>query len=81
MKTLFVFDFDDTIVDGNSDLIAMKLLGNGGYENLSEGLKEIRENKGWTALMDAVFKELASKGYSLRQIIDAVLEMPVVNGT
>jgi phosphoserine phosphatase len=54
MASLFVFDFDHTIVDDNSDTFLPKMCSEALYRELGEKYNESKENPdlGWTKLMD-----------------------------
>ena len=50
MASLFVFDFDHTIVDDNSDVFLPKMCSEALYRELGERYK--KKEVGWTQLMD-----------------------------
>ena len=66
-KTLFVFDFDHTLIDDNSDTWIMTLCPE---LNLRSRLKTMRtEFPGWTKLMDHIFSLIHAQGCTKVEII------------
>ena len=67
-KTLFVFDFDNTLVDDNTDTWVMKLRPDLG---LQERLRDLRRQFScWTDLMDHVFSELHRAGCEREEVLE-----------
>lgn len=67
-KILFVFDFDNTLVDDNTDTWVMKLRPDLG---LQEKLRDLRRQFScWTDLMDHVFSELHRAGCRREEVLE-----------
>ena len=67
-KTLFVFDFDHTLIDDNSDTWIMSLCPE---LNLMERLHTMRtEFTGWTKLMDHVFSLIHQQGRTKEDVVE-----------
>lgn len=77
-KFLAAFDFDHTIVSGNSDLVAMELLG----DNTSDVDKysEISYPNGWVAYMQDIFDMLRDHNISEYTIREAMRNLPANPG-
>lgn len=56
-KILVAFDFDDTIIDDNSDLYILKLA-----PKLPQEIKDLYDGDSWTRYMAAIFKYLHKTG-------------------
>lgn len=76
-KKLAVFDFDHTIVDGNTDVVARKLLKN---EQIPESVRELYQTCGWTSYMQEIFKLLKKYHISKETVKNAITNIPVVPG-
>jgi Haloacid Dehalogenase superfamily, subfamily IB, phosphoserine phosphatase-like/2,3-diketo-5-methylthio-1-phosphopentane phosphatase len=74
---LVVFDFDHTIVDGNTDLIVQKLLPS---DKITEDVKRLHHKDGWTAYMQEIFHLLHKNGVTSLQIQDAIAHIPATPG-
>jgi len=53
---LAAFDFDNTIINFNSDTYINKLIENGKKVKFPNEIEELRETQGWTQRMNAVFR-------------------------
>ena len=67
-KILFVFDFDNTLVDDNTDTWVMKLRPDLGLQEKLRGLR--RQFSCWTDLMDHVFSELHRAGCGREEVLE-----------
>lgn len=67
-KILFVFDFDNTLVDDNTDTWVMKLWPDLGLQEKLRGLR--RQFSCWTDLMDHVFSELHRAGCGREEVLE-----------
>lgn len=74
-KKLAVFDFDHTIVDGNTDVVARKLLKN---EQIPESVRSLYQTHGWTLYMQEIFKLLKKFHISKEQVKNAITSIPAV---
>jgi len=74
---LVVFDFDHTIVDGNTDLIVQKLVPS---DKITENVKRLHHKDGWTAYMQEIFHLLHKNGVTSMQIQDAIVRVPATPG-
>lgn len=72
---LAVFDFDHTIVDGNSDLVARDIIE---PHDLIPNRKDYHNN--WTQYMQQVFNVLKNIKISAEQVVDAVSLMNSIQG-
>lgn len=72
-----VFDFDDTIINGNSDTWIYRALPNG---VLPEGIRQSYVKGRWTEFMNAVFQHFEEEGIDERNIRKHISEMPLVSG-
>ncbi|KAG7197154.1 hypothetical protein KM043_007237 [Ampulex compressa] len=76
-SVLVVFDFDHTITDGNTDVVARKLLPE---EKLPENVKGLYRNSGWIAYMGKIFELLHQNSIDAEQIERAIVNIPAVPG-
>lgn len=76
-SVLAAFDFDHTICNGNTDLVARKLLPN---EKIPEDVKGLYKSSGWIAYMDRILELLHENGIDARRIENAVAGIPAVPG-
>lgn len=74
-KKLAVFDFDHTIVDGNTDIVARKLLKN---EQIPESVRVLYQTSGWTVYMQEIFKLLKKHRISKDTVKKAIINIPEV---
>lgn len=67
-RALFVFDFDHTLVDDNTDTWVMKLRPDLGLEKRLRDLR--RQFSCWTDLMDHIFAELHEAGCGREEVLE-----------
>lgn len=76
-KNLAVFDFDHTIIEGNSDVEITRLL----YKRyIPQDVKNLHKSDGWTAFMQAIFKLLHQQGVFESSIKNLIASLPAVPG-
>lgn len=71
MQTLFVWDFDNTIVLDNTDQLAIEKLQPDLLESHLKN-RELVKEIGWTEVMNLSLSELARRGFTPTDILDAV---------
>ncbi|XP_038044760.1 pyridoxal phosphate phosphatase PHOSPHO2-like [Patiria miniata] len=77
-KMLFVFDFDQTIIDGNVDVWIRKLLPNG---KVPKPIKDrYKEHDSWTEYMGDIFSHLHDLGIRKRKMLQSISEVPFTPG-
>ncbi|XP_076297283.1 putative phosphatase phospho2 [Lasioglossum baleicum] len=76
-SVLVVFDFDHTISNDNTDIIARKLLP---QEKLTDNVKELYRTSGWIPYMAKIFELLHSSLIDSKQIERAIIRIPSVPG-
>ena len=76
-KILLAFDFDNTIVDGNSDTCIFSLFPNG---KVPKDLQKMYEDEEWTAFMQVIFQRLHDSQVSQDTILDCVVKLPFTPG-
>ena len=74
---LFVFDFDQTLLEKNTDVDIQKLAPNG---EIPKDIHDIAKSEGWTAFVNACLKYFHEQNISKDQIIEFIKNMPYVNG-
>lgn len=74
---LIAFDFDHTICDDNSDLVARNLLPK---EKISEDVNSLHQSNGWITYMSKIFELLHSNAIDVQQIENAIANIPPVAG-
>jgi len=77
-RVLVAFDFDHTLIDGNSDYYILRLLPNGGQLPLS--IKKLYSAYGWIDYQQEVFRYLHSNHVTKEQLLACVTEIPMVEG-
>ena len=70
---LVIFDFDNTLVDGNTDSLILEML---------PGLREISRNyqsegKGWGEVMDAALATIGKRGLKKNEIDECILALNI----
>lgn len=75
---LVVFDFDETIVNCNSDFFVNRLSANG--EVLKELLDKFSDEQDWTDYMQQIFKFFATQGVKESDYRKCLKSMPLVEG-
>lgn len=76
-KQLAAFDFDHTILEDNTDMVAIKLVDE---SLIPKTVQQLYRNDGWTAYMQAVFEILAKNRIDKSAITDAILRIKPVDG-
>lgn len=71
MQTLFVWDFDNTIVLDNTDVVAVEKLQPDLLESHLNN-RELVKQLGWTEIVNLALAELARRGFSPTDIFEAV---------
>lgn len=74
---LAAFDFDHTICDDNSDIVARKLYPN---ENLPDSVKRLYTSDNWTMYMGKIFELLNENSIDVETIETAISRIPSVPG-
>ncbi|UYV61574.1 hypothetical protein LAZ67_1005347 [Cordylochernes scorpioides] len=74
---LVAFDFDHTIVDGNSDVQVQKLAPD---ETIPDSIQDHYSPNGWTNFMREVFRYLHSQGISQEDYVACLNSLPLVQG-
>lgn len=77
MKKLIAFDFDHTIIDKNSDVVAMEMLPKNG---IPDSLRELYKEDGWTNFMQGVFKLLKEHNFTEKNIREVIEELKPTDG-
>lgn len=72
-NTLFIFDFDNTIVTENTDLLPFEKLHPPTLDTHIYN-EELRQKLGWTALINEALIHLSTRGITPRHIINAASE-------
>ena len=78
MTFLAVFDFDQTLLEQNSDVEIQKLAPNNGQ--IPQEIRQIARNEGWTAFVNACLDYLHANDISPDAIIKFIRGMEYVNG-
>ena len=76
-RNLAVFDFDHTIIDGNSDIVVRDLIS---PSKISSEVKELCKKDNWTNYMQAVFKLLHENGVTEKDIRDRIEQLLPMKG-
>ncbi|XP_015438200.1 PREDICTED: probable phosphatase phospho2, partial [Dufourea novaeangliae] len=76
-SVLVAFDFDHTISNDNTDVVARKLLP---QEKLTDSVKELCRTSGWIPYMAKIFELLHSCSIDSKQIEKAIINIPPVPG-
>lgn len=77
MKKLAAFDFDNTVVDKNTDYVAINLVPKGA---ITPDLKQLYKKDGWTNYMQGIFQLLFKHQISEAVIRKAIEEIPPTIG-
>ena len=75
-RVLVAFDFDHTLIDGNSDMYVLRLLPSG----LPLSIKNLYSANGWIDYQREVFRYLHSNHVTKEQLLACVTEIPLVEG-
>ncbi|XP_017775435.1 PREDICTED: probable phosphatase phospho2 [Nicrophorus vespilloides] len=76
-RKLAAFDFDHTIVEGNSDIVVRDLISK---ESIPDSVRKLYKNDGWTAYMQGIFELLHLQGHKESVIAKVVGEIPATKG-
>ena len=76
-KLVLIFDFDNTIIEANSDTVLLNLLD---LEIKQELISDYKRNSKWTQLMRSVFLELQKHNVKRSDMEDVLLSILYVNG-
>lgn len=74
---LVVFDFDQTLLENNSDVEIQKL---GPCGKIPDELYQVAKDEGWTAFVNVVLKYLHKQGVTPDQIKTFIRNLPYVQG-
>lgn len=74
---LIAFDFDHTICEDNTDVVARKLLPE---EKIPEDVKSLYQSSGWIAYMSKIFELLHSNSIDACRIKNSIINIPPVAG-
>ena len=78
MKPLLAaFDFDNTIVNDNTDYVVRNLIAK---DKITDEVKKLYSSDGWTAFMQEIFHLLHADGVTPAQIRDVIVGIPVTPG-
>ena len=76
---LFAFDFDQTLLQKNTDVDIQQLSPKDG--KIPEEIHEIAKNDGWTSFCDSFLKYFHESGITKEQILNHIKEMPYIEGS
>lgn len=79
-KKLFIFDFDHTLVDANTDILPFQKLEPDLLQHLLHD-KERYKKIGWTGLVNYGLEELYKRKHSPEDILNSVAEAPLHTST
>lgn len=77
VKRLAAIDFDHTVTNLNTDLVARDLIDS---SLISKEIKELYKRNGWIPYMQEIFKLLHKNGISKSELLTAVSDIPEVPG-
>lgn len=77
MTILAVFDFDQTLLEHNSDVVIQKLAPGGKIPN---DLHSVAKEQGWTAFVNKCLEYLHDNGVTKENIVDFIHDEPYVEG-
>lgn len=77
LQFLVAFDFDHTICDDNSDIVARKLISS---DKIPDTVKRMYQPDNWNAYMGTIFQLLNANFIDVKTIKDAINRIPSVNG-
>lgn len=75
-KTLIVFDFDHTVIDGNTDTHIQSMYST----TLPPEISELYTRSDWTDFMAAIFDLLHSNNITIADIQEKLFELPLTTG-
>lgn len=76
-RTLIALDFDHTVVDDNTDIVARNLLNS---DKIPEAVKKLYKGSDWIFYMQEVFNLLHANGFSQEDILNAIRGIPETPG-
>jgi len=76
-KILVAFDFDHTIIDGNSDIEITHLCPDG---KVPQDIKDKYSDRSWTNYMAAIFKHIHEHGKTAEDMMETINEIPLTEG-
>lgn len=76
-KILVAFDFDHTIIDGNSDIEISHLCPGG---KVPKEIKDKYSDRSWTNYMAAIFKYLHEHGTTAKDMEETIGSLPLTEG-
>merc|ERR1711936_434001 len=76
-KILLAFDFDDTLINANSDLYVIKLAPGG---TLPDHIEALYSSNGWNKYMGEIFKYLHTTGTTRQQVLQCMSEISLTDG-
>ncbi|XP_014477107.1 PREDICTED: pyridoxal phosphate phosphatase PHOSPHO2-like [Dinoponera quadriceps] len=76
-SSLIAFDFDHTICEDNSDMVARKLVSE---EKIPENVRSLYQSNGWLTYMNKIFEILHNNSIDKKQIKNAIVAIPAVKG-
>ncbi|XP_032674019.1 pyridoxal phosphate phosphatase PHOSPHO2-like [Odontomachus brunneus] len=76
-SSLIAFDFDHTICEDNSDMVARKLVPE---EKIPEDVRSLYQSNGWLVYMNKIFEILHKNSIDRKQIKNAIIAIPAVAG-
>lgn len=76
-SSLIAFDFDHTICEDNSDMVARKLVPE---EKIPENVRSLYQSNGWLVYMNRIFEILHDNSIDRKQIMSAIVAIPAVSG-
>lgn len=77
MRNLIAFDFDNTIINKNSDIVAMELLPK---NKIPDSLRKLYKDDGWTNFMQGIFKLLYENDFKETNIRSVIEDLEPTNG-
>lgn len=76
-RNLVAFDFDHTVVDGNTDIVVRDLIAK---DKIPEEVKFLYTSSGWIPYMHAIFRLLHENGIRRTDMLTAIEKIPEVTG-
>ncbi|KAG8238311.1 hypothetical protein J437_LFUL017846 [Ladona fulva] len=76
-RLLAAFDFDHTIIDGNSDTKVRDLLP---VDKIPEEVRRLYRSDGWTVYMRSIFKILHQNNFGKEELLREVRNIPLTSG-
>lgn len=76
-SSLIAFDFDHTVCEDNSDMVARKLVSE---EKIPEHVRNLYQSNGWLKYMNRIFEILHDNSIDEKRIKNAIAAIPAVKG-